>query len=359
MRHLQTAERTNGAPVIDAYEPISPLDTPDWDTVIRRYDTKYLFHETCWLRFLQRSQGATVHGIKLLDPDGAVVGYFCGATVRKGLFRLLGSPLQGWTTNFMGPLVNEVHTESLLRALDQFCRSLGANYIELSNPALPADTMRAAGYELDPDMTFLVTIDSEAAMWGRLKSECRNRVRRGLKNGLQVERATDPAFVRQYYDQLKEVFLRQGLVPTYGEDRVQTLWDTLMPAGKLLALRVRRGDETVATGLFPHDERAIYFWGGASWPSAYSLYPNELLHWNAMLFALERGVPTYNMCGGGSFKPKFGGAQIVTERWFKALTPAARIGRRAFKHYVAVRQKLLGRLTRTLKGRPAPATTTT
>ena len=331
---------------IHSYEAVSPLSIPDWDAITRRYGTKYLFHETSWLRFLQQSQRARLLGFKLLHGDGALAGYFCAGAVRKGPFRLLGSPLQGWTTNFMGPLVNDVDPHSLLNTLDRICRDLGVDYFELSNPGLPSSIMRQAGYELDADTTFLVTIDTESHMWARLKSECRNRIRRGLKNGLRVERTTDPAFVGEYYAQLRDVFLRQRRVPTYNQDRVRSLWECLMPAGKLLALRVCKEDTVVATGLFPHDERGIYFWGGASWTSAYSLYPNELLHWNAMLFALERGIPVYNMCGGGSFKPKFGGFPFATERWFKALSPLARVGRVALKNYFKARQRVLGELRR-------------
>jgi hypothetical protein len=343
---------TNG--FVCAAEPISPLDMPDWDATVRNYGSKYLFHETCWLRFLARSQGARIEGWKLLDGHGAVLGYFSAATVRKGFFHLLGSPLQGWTTNFMGPLVNEVDAASAVAVLERAWRARGLDYVELCNPALPAAVMRAAGFELDPDSTELVTLDDEAAMWGRLKSECRNRIRRGQKNGLEVERTQDPTFVQEYYTQLQQVFLRQGLAPTYGEDRVRALWETLMPLGKLLALRVRRGDDVVATGLFPHDERAVYFFGGACRPAAYSLYPNELLHWSAMLAALEAGIPCYNMCGSGGFKVKFGGTTLVTERWFKALSPLATVGRRAFKRYVRARQWVSGRLRRPFMER-APA----
>ena len=340
---------------LDSYETLVPLDMPDWDRTISSYRSKHLFHEACWLRFLERSQQAKIHAVKLLDTDGALAGYFCAGETRKGFFRLLGSPLQGWTTNFIGPIVNQVHPEILLQTLDRLCRALAIDYFELCNPILPASMMREAGFELDADTTFLVTIDSETSMWGRLKSECRNRIRKGLKNGLRVEHTTDPTFVHEYYAQLQDVFLRQGRVPTYGKERVRLLWESLMPAGRLLALRVYKGNDVIATGVFPYDERAIYFWGGASWTSAYSLYPNELLHWNAMLFALGKGIPIYNMCGGGSFKPKFGGTQIVIERWFKTLSPLARMGRTAYKHYTTARQRVLGELRRTFAGNPIEA----
>lgn len=341
-------------PLLQSYEEVSPLDTPGWDSMISGYSTKYLFHEACWLRFLERSQGVKIRGIRLLDREERTLGYFCAGEVRKGPFRLLGSPLQGWTTNFMGPVVNEVDAQSLLTAIDRYCRGHGVDYVELCNPALPPSAMRASGYELDPDSTFLVTIDNETEMWRRLSESCRYSVRRAMRNGLRVERTTDPAFIQQYYAQVKDVFLRQRLVPTYGPERVQFLWDSLMPAGRLLALRVWYRNEVVGSGLFPFDDRMIYFWGGASWVRAYPLHPNELLQWNVMLFALESGIPLYNMGGGGYFKEKFGGRKVAVERWFKPLSPLARAGRTAFKHYVRSRQRILGYVRQSFSARGEP-----
>lgn len=330
---------------ICSYEEISPLDITEWDTIIQGYKSKYLFQEACWLRFLQQSQGARIQGLKLLNGEGAVVGYFCAGQVQKGPFRLLGSPLQGWTTGYMGPIINEVSMESFLKTLEKYYVACGVDYVELSNPNLPASAMRSAGYEPDPGKAFLVTIDDEAAMWKRLdNSSCRYCIRRAVKNGMRVERATDRSFVQQYYAQLEDVFLQQGLVPTYGVDRVQSLWDALMPAGKLLALRVWHDNEIVATGLFPFDDGAIYFWGGASSVRDRWLAPNELLQWHVMLFALERGIPIYDMGGGGTFKKKFGGTETLVERWFKTLSPTARVSRWAYKHYFRTRQRFLGQL---------------
>lgn len=342
-------------PAIREYEVISPLEMPEWDGEIRRYGSKCLFHESAWLRFLRRSQPVSVHGLRLFDEDGEGAGYFCGALARKGFFRLLGSPLQGWTTAFMGPVTNGLDAEGFLRVLEEYARALRAHYIEVANPVLPGPAMRAAGYELDADTDLVVTIDAEPSMWSRVDGGARRYcLPRAARRGLSVERAADPAFVHEYHAQLRDVFRRQGLVPTYGRDRVQALWDTLMPTGNLLALRVRHGDDVIATGLFPFDERAIYFWGGASWVGAYPLHPNEFLHWHAMLFALERGIPEYHMGGGGAFKRKFGGTEAALERWFKPLTPLAAIGREAFRRLVRARQRALGTLDR-LSGRDGRA----
>ncbi|HMH50454.1 MAG TPA: GNAT family N-acetyltransferase [Candidatus Acidoferrum sp.] len=327
------------------FEELCPLEDPDWDGAIAKFASKHLFHERAWLRFLSRSQNARIHGTRLVGRDGGTVGYFVAGEVRKGPFRLLGSPLQGWSTPFMGPVTDEV-PDTFFGALDVYARALGVDYLEMSNPGLPASTMRDAGYDLDADQTFLVPVGGEAEMWGRLSSECRNRIRRAMRSGLRVESVTERTFVETYYAQLREVFARQALVPTYGIERVENLWDALMTAGKLLALRVTKGGETLACGLFPFDDRALFFWGGAAWTHAYADCPNELLHWRAMCVAAERAIPLYNMSGVGRFKAKFGGTAVTVERWYKTFTPLARLGRFAYQRYVGARQRMLGGLHR-------------
>jgi hypothetical protein len=335
---------------IVSYEEISPLDIPEWDDLIGGYATKSLFHESSWLRFVEKSQGAKIRGLKLLDEQGAAVGYLTAAEVRKGFFRLLGSPLQGWTTNFMGPVVNHFDTEGFLQVLDRYCRARRVDYLELCSPVLPAPAMRRAAYELDPDSSFIVKIDDEASMWRRLQDKsCRYCIRRARRNGLRIERTTDPAVVHEYWARFENTFLRQGLRDVHGIGRTQALWDCLMPAGRLLALRVWHGDEVLAAGLFPYDERAIYLWGAASWVRAYSLYPNEFMQWNVLLFALEQGIPEYHMGSGAHYKKKFGGALVPFERWFKPFSALARVGRTALRHYIRAKQRVLGRLKLTLR----------
>ena len=323
-------------------EELKPLDDPEWDSSIAKYGSKQVFHERAWLRFVAQSQNAQVRGARLVGGEGATIGYLASGEVRKGPFRLLGSPLQGWTTPAIGPAADEVPA-SFPAALESYCRELDVDYVEISNPILSEPVMLAAGFSVDADQTFRVPIGSEPDMWARLSSECRNRIRRGTRNGLHVVAVTDRTFVETYYAQLRDVFARQRLVPTYGIDRVASLWDALMPAGRLLALRVERDGEALASGLFPFDDRALFFWGGAAWTRAYASCPNELLHWGAMRFAAERAIPVYDMSGVSRFKAKFGGTATVTRRWYKALTPLARLARPGYRQYVRTRQRLLGR----------------
>ena len=80
-----------------------------------------------------------------------------------------------------------------------------------------------------------------------------------------VEEAQDLAFADDYYAQLKDVFAKQSLVPTYEVERVRELIKNLLPTGMLLLLRARDQEgNCIATGIFPAMNKTMYFRGGAS-----------------------------------------------------------------------------------------------
>ncbi len=62
---------------------------------------------------------------------------------------------------------------------------------------------------------------SEDELFNGMDSACRRCVRKAEKSGVVIEEAHDPAFANEYYEQLKDVFSKQGLVPTYDLERVR------------------------------------------------------------------------------------------------------------------------------------------
>jgi lipid II:glycine glycyltransferase (peptidoglycan interpeptide bridge formation enzyme) len=106
-------------------------------------------------------------------------------------------------------------------------------------------------------------------------------------------------------------------------------------------LRVYHEEDVLATGLFPYDERCIYFWGAASWLRAQHLNPNELLHWHVIKYAVENGLKAYNMCGGHSqFKDKFGGSDVPYVHYSRSSLPGMQWAREYYRklHYARLRR---------------------
>lgn len=306
----------------------------DWDELIRRYDTKTLFHESAWLDHVQSIYpGGRVVYFEIRD-GGETLGYHCALRVTKLMVPIYGSPLGGTGTNYMGPLVSkEVDQRRLIRGLAALVGPRHCLHLELSHFWLDPGIMREAGFRVEPGVTHLIRLPATVEeAWGMLRSEARNRVRKAERNGVVVERADDPALADHFFAQFREVYGKQGMVTPFGPERPRSLFLHLHAAGRLLPLRVTKGGEVVATGLFPYDERCIYFWGAASSLKDHHLCPNEALQWEVIRFAVERGIPAYNMCGGTSqFKNKFGGEDVPYDTYHRSALPLMQVARRLYR----------------------------
>jgi GNAT acetyltransferase-like protein len=306
----------------------------DWDALIGGYEGKTLFHESCWLdHVLDIHPGSRIDYFVVRD-GGDEVGCFCAQRVRKFALPIYGSPLPGTGTNYMGPLVRPgLDQHALIQAILRACWRNWAAHLELSAPLLDPEVAHSSGLAVDLGVTHVVPLAAtEAEAWAGMKSTARNRVKKAERQGLVVELTTDPAVVDQFYEQLGEVFGKQGMAAPYGIERPRSLFRRLMPAGRLLAVRVQHQDEVVAAGLFPHDDRCIYFWGAGSWLRFQHLNPNELLQWTVMRRGVELGIPMYNMCGGESqFKDKFGGSDVPYYLYSRSLVPLLSHARRAYR----------------------------
>ena len=329
------------------------LDDVDWHA-LDAYSDRTVFQTREWLNFVASTQRANPV-LARVWTDGRPVGYFTGLVTRRFGVRILGSPFRGWSTAYMGfNLEPGVAREPLLVDLRKFAfDELGCLHLELMDrfvrpqaalaPCFRRDLL--SGYEIDLTRT-------EGELFGAMAPACRRCIRAAERAGLFVEEARDVAFVDDYYGQLEEVFARQGLVPTYPRQRVESLVQQLLPTGNLLLLRVRTADgRCIATGVVPAMSGVAYFWGGASWRAFQHLRPNELMHWSAMRYWQARGVARYDMGGGGAYKAKYGGTPIDVP-WLRTSRFAAIEQLRSqASHLVSLRQRIRGSRRAAIAGR--------
>ena len=131
-----------------ALEPLTDEEQETWDARIAGYESAHLFHRQAWLDYLAESQGVQIRHWAIREA-GRTVGYFCAGIFSKGPFRILGSPLKSWGTNFMGPVVNpDFSAEAFLLALDELAASERIAMLEIENPILDADLMASRGYDV-------------------------------------------------------------------------------------------------------------------------------------------------------------------------------------------------------------------
>ncbi len=296
------------------FHPI-PWPQVDWSE-LESYPDRSLFQSRPWLEFVARTQRARPR-IVVLRRGHETVGFFTYLVVRRAGLRIAGSPFKGWTTDYLGFNVRdeEVRDEALRQVSTFLFKQVGCAHFELVDRKVDLGRAKDLGLEFSPAKTYEIDLtSSEEALLEGMHASTRRYIRRAEKRlNVVIEACTDSGFVMDYYSQLVEVFARQGLVPTYGIDRVRALVDCLMPSGDLLLLRARdRAGGCMATGIFPARRGTMHFWGGATRQEKLKEHPNEPLHWHAMRYWRKRGMTCYDMGGGGEYKENYGG--VLRER---------------------------------------------
>ncbi|HET6529601.1 MAG TPA: GNAT family N-acetyltransferase [Actinoplanes sp.] len=314
------------------------------------YPDRLIFHTPHWLRFVAESQRAEPVLATVADGN-TTVGHFTGLLTKRYGLRILGSPMAGWTTSYLGFLLDpSVHRRSALEVLPSFaCGELGCAHLELRDRGLTEADLGGLGLRWAAAPTAVIDLTpDEDALFGAMSSACRRNIRKAEKSGVVIEEVTDdPAFADEFYDQLRDVFAKQNLVPTYSVERVRSLIRHLAPAGHLLLLRARDPDgRCIATAVLPWYHRTMYFWGGASYRPDQHLRPNEALIWYALRYARAHGLTEFDFVGGNAYKAKYGTTEVPVPWARRSRSPLVAGLRDAAKEGYALKQRAMARLTR-------------
>jgi lipid II:glycine glycyltransferase (peptidoglycan interpeptide bridge formation enzyme) len=249
----------------------------------------------------------------------------------------------------------EADPAEFLKALDRLARHENLALIELEQRGLSEHSLAAAGFEAVEGLTYWVELAAEEAMLKRLHKGRRSGVKKAIASGLVAERTDSVQVAEEFYDQFCGVMRTKGLVPGFSRDCARSLFEALSKIDRVLGVRVRdSAGRLLATGLFPFDNRTMYFWGGSDTQQGRQLCPNDFLHWSAMCWAAELGMRRYDMSGYGRFKREFGGELVTIRRWHKNYWRAAKWARQAYA--ILTEQRLRARAwLASRQAPPAPA----
>jgi hypothetical protein len=324
-----------------------PYEPEWWNSTLHQFPERNVYQTPAWLAFLEDTQGGEIVTAALHDGN-SIVGYFAGLIICKFGLRLLGSPLPGWTTSYMGfNLHPDAPRSQALEALRHFAfHDLGCVHMEVMDrrfgtAQLEVHQFRAHdynGFELDLRL-------SEDELFALLSSSCRSSIRKAAKSGVSVEevRTEDEDFVQEYWTQMQDVFAKQRLVPTYGLERVRAAIRYLGPTGHLLLLRARDAEgRSIATGIYPAMHERAYVWGGASLRAFQILRPNEALVWKVITLLKARQIKFFDLGGGGEYKHKYGGRRISVPWLRSSRYPFLETLRNTMGTLISVRQRWSG-----------------
>ncbi len=319
------------------------IKSADWK-LLDGFADRTVFQTRAWLEFVAEAQGATPV-LAEVRKGSDVVGYFTGLTFSKFGMKVLGSSFPGWTTPYMGfNLIPGVSRMEALAGLEKFAwDDLKCLHLEVSDPNFTFDD-GAAGFKAEYYGSYRTDLTkSEDELFNGMDSACRRCVRKAEKSGVIIEEAHDPAFADEYYEQLKDVFAKQGLVPTYSVERVRSLVKHLEPAGNILLIRARDAEgKCIATGIYPGFNQIAEFWGNASFRAYQNVRPNEACHWYAMRYWKNRGATIFDWGGEGTYKEKYGCTPHRVPWFTKSKYQIVGTLRNEARNIFARKQKFLG-----------------
>lgn len=306
----------------------------DYIDSIRRFESAWLYHDKQWLAAVREGFNAEIFGLLTRTTQGDFISLTPVMSVRKSFFRLVGSPLRGMYTEYMGPLFTQgaSEEEKHLSVVSQHfhLKRMGAAYIEwgVKNGNSVQDyshiyALRSEGYAHMPWSTFVIDLDLGLdKIWSGFQTRARNMVRKAEKGGVVV-RSIQPTEndVAHYYAMLTETFQRQGKRPPHPLAFFRSICRYLAPAGLLQFMVAEKEQRVVAGALFlRHGERMVYL-SGTSTAEGARLAANSLIQWSAIQAAAGNGVVEYDLGGAGvhaaidKFKESFGGRLHTHHRW--------------------------------------------
>ena len=281
-----------------------------WGIIHGTYDST-IYKTKEWLEYLKLWKGIPPFVVQI-QKDGETIGYFVGEVVKQ-VVKIIGSPFEGTGTAHQGlSMLSSTSSKERIDIYKELSKWIFKNsnalFLQVEDWQLTVEDCEG-NVKFTPVDGYLIDLNkSEDELFHNLHpSSCRSSINKSRKEGVTIRETSDvDKFVEIYYDQLLEVFAKQGLTPTYDIECVRALVKALYPSKILLLEAVSLEGEVLATGLFPGDENLAVFWGGASYQRFQKLRPNEPLIWEGIIRWKARGTKTFDMCGIREYKRKFG-----------------------------------------------------
>lgn len=286
---------------------------------------KSIFTTVEWIKFVEEDSVAEPVTLRILKDD-TFIGYFSALMVKKFGIKIIASPFSGWSTCFMGFDMAGGQRIDIIRDLsNHLFKTFNCSYIEIIDRAISVDQARALGLEYASVSTLELEINkSDEELFKGFETDCRNYIRQFERRGASLEKAIpNDDFAEEYYEQLKDVFAKQGMVPTYSVDKVKRLLKHLSKTDMLLCLRVRSPEGlSIGTSIFLGYNNKFFFWGGASLRPYQRYRPNEYMIWYAIKYWRDRGCSIFDMVGVRKYKKKFGPSE---KKYAKLIIPKYKI----------------------------------
>lgn len=264
---------------------ICTVQSPEVGEYVRKTDGGKLCHLPEWSSMISRTFGHDT--FYLVAREGELIRGVLPLT--KVNSRLFGNRMISQAfSNYGGPLVNDLEAlAELLNRAFELAREHGCSTVEFRNlQTLPCDLV----LQKDKVCMFLPIVSDPDEMWGRLKPEIRNRVRKAEKSGL-IAISGGQELLDDFY-RLWTIRMRQLGTPCYSKNLFRNILQTFPKYSRIFVVKL--GNQAIATA-FSYSFNGL---GQCRWSATRAefngLAPNTLLYWSAIRYHCLAGDRTFD-----------------------------------------------------------------
>lgn len=311
------------------------------------YDSNVFCTER-WDTFIRTTFNAKRHFIGIYDGS-VLIGLWPSYALKKGPLKILGSPLRGWFTPWLGPRFFKgisqkeipVLSQKAMYAFDQYIGKTRFDYVECASIFLPDGLMKELRYQpLTKATTILdISVPSDDLMKSFGKS-CRKRIRKSIRFGCTVDDISSTDFIPQLWDMTVDVFGRRGSGPAHNPALIKEVIETHLPSGHLFCLGVFKDNKLISIGVHAWHNSCLVDLFRATYVKYYQYFPYHILYWELFKIAKDSGCEYFDMMGvdpsrPDQFKMSFHPQIVTWNHWAKSRTITARAGSFLYEFYVS------------------------
>jgi len=261
-------------------------DNVEWDAYINAFPGASNYHQFNWKRVIEQSFGHRTYYLVAQNRGNEIRGVLPLVHMNSSLFGnfLISLPF----VNYGGLLCSDYEAaEAMISESARILKESGSAHAEFRHLRIWGSGLSLKQHKV----TMLLDLEkSMETQWKKLDTKVRNQVRKAEKNGLK----TVVGYL-ELLDGFYEVFCRNMRdlgTPVYGKSFFRNILETFPESTKIVSITL--GGKTIASGILTWFKDTIEVPWASSVRDYRELCPNNLLYWEALKFAINRGLRTFD-----------------------------------------------------------------
>jgi hypothetical protein len=333
---------------------VAELNPDEWAQLERGAVQSTIFHTDEWLTILERTYHAKILRLGFFEGE-QLIGGMPVLVMRKFIYQVAGSPLDGTVTQYQGPIcLDPLNYGKLFKSFWGYAESCKWDFVQMTPfpaPEVEARQLNSPYSRSEARQTISVNIrPDESEILRAMKQGCRNKIKQAAGRGAVVEEvdASKRHWIETYFEMSVETYRRQGRPPAIPKSFFENVGTLLGASGKMKVLFAKYDSKVIAAAIFLVHRNVLYAWDAVSRRAYSHLRANSLIYWTIIRCAHSIGLETIDMLGANiptvaRFKEGFGGSFITYDSFLRSKGWLARAGESGYRFFVPAMRWLLVR----------------